>query len=113
MKPIERGMTTAVTRDGREVTQLTWFEGVECTYRVMGVVDGVIESWTVDGLNSIGEVSDFDIFAPTQYEWQWLYVDKNGWHHTTSFFKSEQDMSAHYCGYAGIRIEESKREVQK
>ena len=118
MNPIKKGMTEAVTRDGRKVTQLTWFEAENAMYTVVGVLDGNIESWNEDGSYTVGE-HEQDIFSPVEYEWQWLVRNQlSGQFHTTKFFKTEESLrnsndkfnSFEWCIIS--RIEESKREVK-
>lgn len=116
MKPIKRGMTEAVTRDGRKVTQLTWFDLEKDIFCVRGVFNGQIASWTASGRYfSSGEESAADIFAPVEYEWQFLLHDTESGLYETSFYaKSEEDaLSMLSDRYVVIsRIEESKREVK-
>lgn len=117
MKPIKRGMKEAVTRDGRKVTQLTWFEGLnsraECAY---GVVDGVLRSWLENGSYlSADKKHDLDLFAPPEYEWQWLFQYADGSFNTTVYYETEEAMlDFHNSGgrHNFKRIEESKREVK-
>ncbi len=56
-----------VTRDGREVTQLTKFEITENEYPLIGVVGDRIRSWTIKGqLFRDGRFAECDLFmAPT------------------------------------------------
>lgn len=49
-----------------------------------------------------------------EYEWQWLYLDNNGYYETTAFHKTEESIKTHYGVNTKIfyRIEESKREAK-
>lgn len=114
MKPIKKGMTEAVTRNGRKVTQLTWFE---CggDYCCAGVVDGVLHVWTLDGKYYVLSKDSRDIFAPVEYEWQWLLkCNQSGKFIATIHYKDEVELYTRWNkdNYTLInRIEESKREV--
>lgn len=111
MKPIKRGMTEAVTRDGRKVTQLTWFD-LDSGYCIAGVIDGDVYFWPENGLWSNSQHVN-DIFAPVEYEWQWLAKRPSGFFATTKFFRTEE-AAQNFCedGELIYRIEESKREVK-
>lgn len=114
MKPIKRGMTEAVTRDGRKVTQLTWFDGVEDGLdSVCGVLDGRMCTWNEDGKWATFE-SGSDIFAPVEYSYIWYSpvldtvssrMTQNKW---DSDYETDRDDVNSWC-----RIEESKREVKE
>lgn len=124
MKPIKRGMTEAVTRDGRKVTQLTWFENVaKGAFCVSGVMDGFIETWNIDGIFDEDELPNSthpcDIFAPVEYEWQWLIKNSDGTFDVSAFRSFGLNLAGESCinGNKGSaiwysRIEESKREVK-
>lgn len=111
MKPIKKGMTEAVTRDGRKVTQLTWFDTKE-EYKIYGVIDKAVFCWRENGRYCIID-NKLDIFAPVEYEWQWLIYDKrDNTFELTVHCKSEDEAKESIKGYTLIkRIEESKREV--
>lgn len=49
-----------MTRDGKVVKQLTKFEGVQTEFPLLGVLDGAVISWAVDGrIGSIaGSIND-------------------------------------------------------
>lgn len=120
MKPIKKGMTEAVTRDGRKVTQLTWFECIGDTFTVVGVIDGLLNIWTSNGrFLDENHKHEKDIFAPVEYEWQWLVKHEDGFFDVSSHCKSEDDLK-NIGGYVSVngwsiisRIEESKREVKE
>lgn len=119
MKPIKRGMTEAVTRDGRKVTQLTFLDGLksgeDCFY---GVIDGYVFSWNKYGAYAPNNECEHDIFAPTEYEWQWLVMHKETGHFLTTTYEKTLDIALDVLigekdKYIVIsRIEESKREVK-
>jgi hypothetical protein len=65
-----------VTRDGREVTQLSKFN----TYRKLclyGVVDDEVESWTIDGQYSEIGMSNMDLFLEGKLTRGWLNIYRN------------------------------------
>lgn len=114
MKPIKRGMKEAVTRDGRKVTQLTWFDGVEDGLdSVCGVLDSRMCTWDEDGKWATFE-SASDIFAPVEYSYIWYSpvldtvssrMTQNKW--DSDYETDRDDVNSWY------RIEESKREVKE
>lgn len=113
MKQIKRGDTTAVTRDGREVTQLKWFdvEG-EDTLCVEGVVEGEIRTWYEDGgffRKGYTYSSNLDIFAKPEYEYQWIYKRKEDthWKITTGYYKTMVTAE-----YISLPVIETEREVK-
>lgn len=65
-----------VTRDGREVLQLTKFECLNL-YSLVGVVDGAIQKWTSEGIfdNQISE-SHLDLFLAVEPQRIWVNVYK-------------------------------------
>lgn len=117
IKPIKKGMTEAVTRDGRKVTQLTWFY-VEEGDSVVGVVNGEIETWQESGMwyKNTSEQSQLDIFAPVEYEWQWLVKDSTTGKFKTSneHYSTKDECSENVSDDFEVisRIEESKREAK-
>lgn len=116
MKPIKKGMAGAVTRDGRKVTQLTWFEGLKSEYSLIGVLEDCAYSWRPDGkyFSPLSGDSAFDIFAPVEYEYQWLVKHKDtGIYSVTGYQKSQEDAIPVNSRWGLVsRIEESKREVK-
>lgn len=129
MKPIKKGMTEAVTRDGRKVTQLTWFEvDSYYDYSCAGVLGGEVLTWTSSGSYIAGCEEDHrDIFAPVEYEWQWLIKNDNGSFSVSAYRQFDLSIAGNRCcnidadDYKGdardnaiwySRIEESKREVK-
>lgn len=116
-KPIQEGMTEAVTRDGRPVTELTWFKGaVKGNDCVAGIVDGRIATWSARGSYSpSSNKHPTDIFAPVEYEYQWLLVSSKGVYKASEFYPDEETLHRylnHHFWSVVHRIEESKREVK-
>jgi hypothetical protein len=64
-----------VTRDGREVSQLTKFECINL-YSLVGVVDGVIKRWTEQGKFDTEPVeeSHLDLFIAVEPKRIWVNV---------------------------------------
>jgi hypothetical protein len=65
-----------VTRDGREVSQLTKFENLNDDYPLIGVVDRSIRTWTTQGLfvgDHTGEC-DEDLFLAVEPQRKWVNV---------------------------------------
>lgn len=69
-----------VTRDGREVKQLTFFE-TKSPFPLIGVCDnGFMSSWQKNGINNTeSSISENDLFiaVETQSVWANVYVDDN------------------------------------
>jgi hypothetical protein len=68
-----------VTRDGREVTQLTKFEDAE-EYPLGAVLEGKIQSWSIDGyyyIDRLGE-NNADLFIEAKVRRGWVNVYGNG-----------------------------------
>jgi hypothetical protein len=66
-----------ITRDGREVTQLTKFDTIFCN-PIFGVVDGRVESWFRDGSYTEDETTSFDLFMKPKENAVWVNVYKQG-----------------------------------
>jgi hypothetical protein len=64
-----------VTRDGREVLELTKFENLG-ELPLVGVVDGDLETWTIKGRYSEGETSNMDLFLVGRVKRIWANVMK-------------------------------------
>jgi hypothetical protein len=62
-----------VTRDGREVTQLTKFEDAE-DYSLGAVLEGKIQSWSIDGYCYIEEKSNTDLFLVVEPQRIWINI---------------------------------------
>ena len=68
-----------VTRDGREVTQLTKFEDAE-EYPLGAVLEGKIQSWSIDGyyyIDRLGE-NNADLFIEGKVRRAWVNVYGHG-----------------------------------
>jgi hypothetical protein len=68
-----------VTRDGKEVKELTKFESLNNGYPLIGVVDGSIRTWTRQGIfNDLHEgESDADLFIAVEPKSIWVNVYHN------------------------------------
>jgi hypothetical protein len=64
-----------VTRDGREVLELTKFENLG-ELPLVGVVDGDLETWTIKGRYYEGETSNMDLFLVGRVKRIWANVMK-------------------------------------
>jgi hypothetical protein len=64
-----------VTRDGREVTQLTKFEARGC-WELYGVVEGDVENWDNNGEARILEAHEGDLFLAVEPQRIWVNVFK-------------------------------------
>lgn len=66
MKPFDLEKALAgepvVTRDGREVTQVTKFDLIDDVYMIHAVIYGDLESFTLNGEYSKGKESELDLF---------------------------------------------------
>ncbi len=84
--------TKVVTRDGREVTQLSKFN----TYRKLclyGVVDDEVECWTIDGQYTDNSSCSMDLFLESKVESVWVNVYSNIHSHTltSEWFKTKEE----------------------
>ena len=118
MKAYIKGMTEAVTRDGREVTQLHEYDllGIK---RIYGVIGGEVQWWHIDGsVNARMQEPEDDLFAPVEYEWQWIIKYKSTHTFDTSGYHTSREVCEKIFKYTRAeveifsRIKESKREVQ-
>jgi hypothetical protein len=68
-----------ITRDGREVEELTYFESKKGPYKLCGTLNGLLESWTIDGFfQECKSESNDDLFHPEPEMWVNVYDRKNG-----------------------------------
>ena len=69
-----------VTRDGREVLELTKFENLG-ELPLVGVVDGDLETWSIKGEYSKDTTSNMDLFIEYEVQSVWVnvYKDANGY----------------------------------
>jgi hypothetical protein len=81
-----------VTRDGREVLELTKFENLG-ELPLVGVVDGHLETWSIKGEYSKNTTSKMDLFIEGKLTRGWLniYCNKYGQLYTSySIYVSEE-----------------------
>jgi hypothetical protein len=67
-----------ITRDGREVKELTYFESIKVPYKLCGTLDGLLQTWTIEGFFQQNKnCSNDDLFHPEPEMWVNVYkVDK-------------------------------------
>jgi hypothetical protein len=65
-----------ITRDGKEVTQLVYFESID-DYRVYGVVDKRVKLWAIGGEFWKGGEGPLDLFMKPKENAIWLNVYKD------------------------------------
>lgn len=91
MKPFVYGITEAVTRDGRQVTQLKYFEGLkDGELSITGLINGRIVTWYKNGTFNNDKLADkSDLFSPVEYEWQWLckYKEQDKFYITHNYYQ--------------------------
>jgi hypothetical protein len=63
-----------VTRDGRQVTQLTHFELTGGPYLLYGVIDGRLEGWTIDGRSIYDTENEADLFLEGKVQSIWVNI---------------------------------------
>ena len=64
-----------VTRDGRQVTQLTHFELLNNTYPLYGVIGGGLDGWTIDGRYSKYDTENkADLFLESKVQSIWVNI---------------------------------------
>lgn len=101
MKPfnLERAVAgeKVVTRDGREVTQLTKFDAKDTTYALIGVVDASLQSWTLEGVFEKGETSNADLFIAPKTVKRWVNFYSDG---TTISFDSKESAKEVNCWHS-------------
>ena len=89
MKPFD--LTAALagapvcTRDGREVTQLHKFDGV--TYGLVGVIQGQLYTWSVDGKADTGSHRDLCMAPVKKTGWVAMYSKA----YVSGMYESESD----------------------
>jgi len=82
MRPFEIELWKAgepvITRDGREVEQLTYFENKQGTHKFVGIVNGQMHSWKDNGY-FVDELyqTEHDLFHPEPEMWVNLYGKKD------------------------------------
>ena len=82
-----------VTRDGCNVSQLTFFE-TKSQFPLVGVLDnGLMSSWRKNGINnteSIISENDLFIVVEPKYIWANVYIGNNGYPYVGEYFKTEE-----------------------
>lgn len=79
--PVKEGYEV-VTRDGRKVEQLTRFDAKEEDFPLIGVLGGLVESWTFDGLyspNASNYNGSSDLFLRRKEKKVWVVEWDNGY----------------------------------
>jgi len=67
-----------ITRDGREVEQLTYFESKKGPFKLCGTLNGLLESWTIEGFfRACKSKTDDDLFHPEPEMWVNVYEGKD------------------------------------
>lgn len=104
MKPfnLERALAgdKVVTRDGREVTQLTKFD---CRNEpLVGVLDGILETWLENGkFFGSGVYCDSDLFMAPKTVKRWVnFYDGHAYHYKTK----DDAIEANYGNLGAIAI---------
>jgi hypothetical protein len=78
MRPFEIELWKAgepvITRDGREVEQLTYFDNKQGTHKFVGIVNGQLNSWKDNGyfVDELCE-TEHDLFHPEPEMWVNVY----------------------------------------
>jgi hypothetical protein len=74
-----RAGAKVITRDGREVKQLTEFDCGD-PFRLYGVLDNEIESWSIAGkyTDYTNDEGELDLFHPEPEMWVNVYENNNG-----------------------------------
>ena len=95
------------TRDGDEVTQLTYFDSHHY-YKLAGVTEGRIETWTIDGMYN--EKSKYGCLnLQLQYEeevvesWANLYESVNGQRHIQSSYNTKEEAVKSFANTANFK----------
>jgi len=95
------------TRDGREVTSLTYFEGAnDWSYAYAGILDNCIDKWTKEGNYIIGGSEDIgDLFLEHHEREYWVNVyEGEAGIFLGSICKSEKEVNCTSCpGYKLIK----------
>ena len=62
------------TREGREVTNIAYFEDITSSYKVFGVIDGQLYSFNING--NFGHNSEYcyDLFMKPQQVTKWVNI---------------------------------------
>jgi hypothetical protein len=65
-----------ITRDGKEVTQLTKFDLTETSYLIFGILENDVRRWTIEGKYLLGEEDRNDLFMKPEENAIWVNVYK-------------------------------------
>lgn len=92
-----------VTRDGREVTQVTNFDAPNDPNPVVAVIDGNTQSFTLTGAYfGQGKENEYDLFMVTKT------VKKEGW---VNLYKSDDEEIAVFTGHGHNTKEAAEEEA--
>lgn len=80
------------TRDGREVTQLHKFDGV--TYGLVGVIQGQLYTWSVDGVADTGSCRDLCMAPVKKTGWvaRYAYMNIGGAYVAGTIYDTEEEV---------------------
>lgn len=79
-----------ITRDGREVKELTYFRTKKGIWKVYGTVDGELNSWNDAGTLVSYRESHLDLFHPEPEMWVNVYQSKGGAYYTNIYQSKEK-----------------------
>jgi hypothetical protein len=65
-----------ITREGREVTQLTYFKEAREQYNLVGLMEGVVCTWNEIGTSILGHETRSDLFMKPKENAIWVNVYK-------------------------------------
>jgi hypothetical protein len=66
-----------ITREGKEVTQLTYFKEAREQYNLVGLMEGVVCTWNEKGTSILGHETSSDLFMKPKENAIWVNVYKN------------------------------------
>ena len=66
-----------ITRDGRLVEQLTFFAKCISVFKLVGIIDGHMESFTTEGRYSKTNENGLDLFHPEPEMWVNVYQNRD------------------------------------
>jgi hypothetical protein len=96
-----------VTRDGREVSQLTLFDCLS-VYRLYGVVGGLVMEWTKEGRHDIRyDKHQRDLFMKPKKVERWIniYTSPTDYRWSGNLYLSEEEAAEANRGGRSIKIE--------
>lgn len=105
-----------ITRDGRKVEQIKYFENVEIDFPVFAVICGQLDCFTIDGNYSIPEndLNPKNLFMKPQTKTMWMAyqkIDSTGSCDTTALFSSKEDLNYSWAKELGWEIISVEKEV--